>query len=447
VVNQIIVRVQILMDSSLTSLTDILLGQPLSVFSQVDPRLLRAHPRNSSIYGEENVTELVELIRQSGWVKPLVITSSFTIISGHRRWKAVLELGWLTVPVEVREYRTEEEELEALLLENASRFKTTEQKVREAEAWKSLEQTQARKRMSQGGQKSASGKPVDSKGVENFPHLSLKGKTRDRLAKLVGLGSGRNYSKAAKVVEAIDHETSLGNLKTAQALRQMLNSKSVDAAVKLLKHSMKGATATSLGNSNGRNQASSAFQSQSRSIQQNTRVIELSPESREGTVVECNYSEDSYQVLFDGDESPKRWQGIQLQPLTSNQSGTTTDNGTSSQCSCWNCWHRGELIGNDSFYCDRMGTLSLLEQDANTRGASCNLWREHWCQTQDTTPSGATQATDYTLTLSFPPHLQSLFEDAARAAEMSVVEWVHHQLKIAALSAKRANQLSERGQN
>ncbi|HEY9831638.1 MAG TPA: ParB N-terminal domain-containing protein [Stenomitos sp.] len=91
------------MDSSLTSLTDILLGQPLSVFSQVDPRLLRAHPRNSSIYGEEDVTELVELIRQSGWIKPLVITSSLSIISGHRRWKAVLELGWSTVPVEVRE--------------------------------------------------------------------------------------------------------------------------------------------------------------------------------------------------------------------------------------------------------------------------------------------------------------------------------------------------------
>ena len=436
VVNQIIVRVQILMDSSLTSPTNILLGEPLSLFFQIDPRLLRAHPRNSSIYGEEDVTELVELIRHSGWVKPLVITSSFTIISGHRRWKAVLELGWLTVPVEVREYATEEEELEALLLENASRFKTTEQKVREAEAWKSLEQVQARKRMSQGGQKSAPGKPADSKGVENFPHLSLKGKTRDRLAKLVGLGSGRNYSKAAKVVEAIDRETSLGNLKTAQALRQVLNSKSVDAAMKLLKHSMKGATATSLGNSNGRNQASSAFQSQSRSIQQNTRVIELSPESREGTVVECNYSEDSYQVLFDGDETPKRCQGIQLQPLTSNQSGTTTDNGTSSQGSCWNCQHRGEVIGNDSFYCDRMGRLSLLEQDADTRGASCDLWRERWSHTQDTTSSGATQATNYTLTLSFSPHLRSLIEDAAQTTGMSVVDWAHHQLKIAALSAR-----------
>jgi ParB family chromosome partitioning protein len=41
--------------------------------------------------------------------------------------------------VEVREFENELAELEALLLENASRFKTTEQKVREALMWRSLE--------------------------------------------------------------------------------------------------------------------------------------------------------------------------------------------------------------------------------------------------------------------------------------------------------------------
>ncbi|HEY9831639.1 MAG TPA: hypothetical protein V6D26_13745 [Stenomitos sp.] len=187
----------------------------------------------------------------------------------------------------------------------------------------------------------------------------------------MGLGSGRNYSKAAKVVEAIDRETHIGNLETARTLRQVLNSKSVDAAVKLLKHSTKEAKATSNSNNKEQNQ-SSTFQSESRVIQEGERIIGLSPESREGTVVKCNYTEDSYQVLFDGDKAPKHCQRVQLQPLTSSKTG---------------------------------------------------------------------------LTLSFSPHLQSLFEDAARAAEMSVVEWAHHQLKIAALSARRANQLSERGQN
>jgi hypothetical protein len=357
VIHQIIVCVQRLMDSSLTSPTDVLLGTLSSIFSQVDPQLLQAHPHNSSIYGEEDVTDLVELIRQSKWIKPLVVTSSLTIISGHRRWKAVLKLGWSTVPIEVRELATEEEELEALLLENASRVKTTEQKVREAEAWKSLEQCQARKRMSEAGQKSAPGKPAEEKGVENFPHLSSKGKTRDRLAKLVGLGSGRTYSKAAKVVEVIDRETCSGNLETAQTLRQALNSKSVDAAWNLLKHP---------------------------------------------------------------------------QQLTSRKSDIALGNGTSATRSCWSCQHRGELIGNDSFYCERLGRLSLLEQDADTRGDSCELWS----QIQDTT----SQTKNYTLTLSFSPELRSLLEDTARDAGMSVVDWAHYQLKKAALSTNRANQ-------
>ncbi|HAG84792.1 MAG TPA: hypothetical protein DCL61_27470, partial [Cyanobacteria bacterium UBA12227] len=209
-------------------------------------------------------------------------------------------------------------------------------------------------------------------GVENFPHLSSKGKTRDRLAKLVGLGSGRTYSKAAKVVETIDRETSSGNLETAQTLRQVLNSKSVDAAWNLLKHPPNRATATKDGNSNSRlNQTSS--------------------------------------TSLSNQDFPKR--------------------------SCWSCQYRGELIGNDSFYCDRLGTLSFLDKDADTRGAECDWWRERWSQMPD-----KTSQTNYTLTLSFSPQLQLLFEDAARSAGMSVVDWAHYQLQRAAELATQANQ-------
>lgn len=361
------------MDNSLTSPTKVALENPPAVFSQVDPRLLKPHPYNSSIYGEEDETELIELIRQSRWVKPLVITPNSLIISGHRRAKAVLKLGWSTVPVEVRTFATKEAELEALLLENASRTKTTEQKVREAEAWKRVEQAKARKRMSEAGQKSAPGKPAE-KGVENFPHLCPKGKTRDRLAKLVGLGSGRTYSKAAKVVDVIDHETRLGNLETAQSLRQTLNSKSIDAAWNLLKHPPKRATTTKNSNDNRLNQTAS----------------------------------------------------------------TLNGNGNVLKRSCWSCQHRGEFIENNSFYCNRLGTLSFLDKDADTRGTECAWWQERWSQMLDTR-SQATPATNYTLTLSFSPNLQPLFEDAARRAGMSVVDWAHYQLQKAAELTKEAN--------
>ena len=205
---------------------------PPPVFTQFDPMTLTPHHQNSVIYGEdEDVTELIELIRMSGWVKPLVVTRTGTIISGHQRCKAVLELGWESVQVEVREFPDELAELEALLLENASRFKTVEQKVREASAWKEVETEKAKKRQL-AAQNNTAGRAVP----ENFPELlKEKGETRDHLARLVGLGSGRTYQKAAKVVTQIDSEASLGHKEVAQVLRKTLNEQSVDSAHALLK--------------------------------------------------------------------------------------------------------------------------------------------------------------------------------------------------------------------
>ncbi len=201
---------------------------------QVTPNLLKPHPRNSSIYGDdEDVTELVELIRRSGWVKPVIVTANYVIVSGHRRWKAALQLELDSVPVEIREFTDEIGELEALLLENASRFKTNEQKVREAHAWKEIETLQAKERISEAGQKGAPGRPGE-KGCENFRTLS-QGRAVDHLAKRVNLGSGRTYEKAAKVVGVIDEHIKDGDLITAQGLRKILNEQSVDAAHTLAK--------------------------------------------------------------------------------------------------------------------------------------------------------------------------------------------------------------------
>jgi hypothetical protein len=214
-------------------------SNPAPVFKQVDPRTLLPHQKNSAIYGaDEDVTELVELIRSSGWVKPLVVTPSGTIISGHRRCKAVLALGWESVTVEVREFDDEFAELEALLLENAIRLKNIEQKVREGEAWESIEKAKAKQRQQQAAQRTNQKLERDSSKtlMENFPQAS-KGTTRDALASRVGIGSGRTYAKAAKVVTRIDEETCLGHMEVAQALRKVLNEQSVDAAHTLLKKS------------------------------------------------------------------------------------------------------------------------------------------------------------------------------------------------------------------
>jgi ParB-like chromosome segregation protein Spo0J len=170
---------------------------PDPIFRLVDPTTLRPHPLNFSIYGDaEDVSNLVELIRASEWVRPLVINQHNNIISGHQRCIAVQILGWKTVPVEIRDFVSEEAELEALLLENANREKTPEQKVREAEAWERVERAKAKQRqqLAPAMTNQKLGRETHETLVENFPQAS-KGKSRDKVAKLVGLGSGRTYAK------------------------------------------------------------------------------------------------------------------------------------------------------------------------------------------------------------------------------------------------------------
>jgi ParB/RepB/Spo0J family partition protein len=120
---------------------------------RVDPQTLKPHPRYRKIYGEdEDISQLVESIRTSGWWRPLLVTPKRTIVSGHRRWRAALELGLDWVPVEVRAFPHRMAELETLLVENSSRFKTREQKVREANSWKEIEADKAKRRQTAGVQ-------------------------------------------------------------------------------------------------------------------------------------------------------------------------------------------------------------------------------------------------------------------------------------------------------
>ena len=335
-------------------------------YDQVSPSSLKPHQWNSSIYGDtEDVSDLVALICESGWLKPLVVTPTGTIISGHRRWKAALELGLESVQVVVREFPNETASLEALLLENAARIKTTEQKVREANAWKNVEATKAKFRIIT-TQNNHAGKAA----MENFPQLvTAKGTTRDAIAHRVGLGSGRTYSKAAKVVEAIDFETSSGNLETAQALRQVLNKKSVDAAAKLLDSTTKGSL-----------------------TDRSNLVLGQTP-------VDSDSNSGSMPAL----------------------SNTSDHHKTSPFTSCWNCQYRGELIENHSFYCNRLGVLSLIDKSADARGAECDLWSYQLADSFEA--MNKTQPSYETFTLTLPAHLQSLIQDAARAKGMSVVDW------------------------
>ena len=200
-----------------------------------NPRELIPHPINSSIYGEnEDVSDLVERIKESDWIETIVATPDGKIISGNRRVKAALILDWNLVEVEIRHFDSELEEIEALLLENQYRQKTTEQQVREGQQWEQIEREKARQRQSEGAK--STNQKLEKGDQEtlrvNLPQASF-GRTRDKVAEKVGM-KGSSYERAKKVIEKID-ALSNSNPAEAEKLRRLLNKKSVNSAYKKMK--------------------------------------------------------------------------------------------------------------------------------------------------------------------------------------------------------------------
>lgn len=181
---------------------------------------LRSHPINSSIYGdEEDDTTLDEMIQSSKWIKTLLVTPDGEVVGGNRRLRIAVKQGIEKVVVEVREFASDEAVLEALLLDNAVREKTVEQKVKEARCWLPIESEKAKLRKGRSDQ-------------ENFPGGD-KGQVRDIVAARVGLGSGKNLQKAEKVLSAIEELKELDTV-ASDGLRYLLNNKSIHAAYQLI---------------------------------------------------------------------------------------------------------------------------------------------------------------------------------------------------------------------
>lgn len=193
----------------------------------IDITLIKENPINKEIYGEEDpaqFAELVEKIRASGYIKPLIINRNYRLLSGHRRYFAALQLGRKELEVEI--YKGDDEkELEMLLNENAFRDKTILQKVREAEFYRKIEEKKAEERRNFMGLQNLGHSSVGA----NLPQLKETGRTREIVAEKVGM-SPRSYDDARKVVEKIDEEE---DPEVRAFLEETLN-KSVNAATKFI---------------------------------------------------------------------------------------------------------------------------------------------------------------------------------------------------------------------
>jgi ParB family chromosome partitioning protein len=71
------------------------------------------------------------LIQLKGYVQPLTVKTDGTIVSGHRRWRALAALGWKFVPVIVCHFQSENDELFVLVAENRHRYQSPVQRIRE----------------------------------------------------------------------------------------------------------------------------------------------------------------------------------------------------------------------------------------------------------------------------------------------------------------------------
>lgn len=209
---------------------------------------LKPHPRNEEIYGcTESIADLVELIQLKGYVQPLTVKTDGTIVSGHRRWRALSALGWKFVPVIVCHFQTEDDELFVLVAENRHRHQSPVQRIREGivvePIARELRNRYAAKKACQQAADSAE-PPLDNQQplMENFPlnpiDLGLTPRemelTENIVAAIVGLGCGRNYRKGRIAVKAAD-ELKKDRPELAAKWLDIINDHSIDVGYQLAK--------------------------------------------------------------------------------------------------------------------------------------------------------------------------------------------------------------------
>lgn len=99
---------------------------------------LKEHNENEKYFDNvtgEDYTNLLNSIKNTGVLTPLLVSADMTIISGHQRIKACKELGFESVPCIIRDdITTEEEKLEHLISSNFGRTENNPTKRREAAA-------------------------------------------------------------------------------------------------------------------------------------------------------------------------------------------------------------------------------------------------------------------------------------------------------------------------
>jgi len=96
--------------------------------------VLKVHPRNQEFFDDikgSDYSQFKKSIEEDGIITPLTVSSDMTVVSGHQRLKAAMDLGIKQVPVIIREdLDDEDEKLKKLLASNFGRIRNDPTKQR-----------------------------------------------------------------------------------------------------------------------------------------------------------------------------------------------------------------------------------------------------------------------------------------------------------------------------
>lgn len=133
----------------------------------VDPRTLKNHPLNITLYGEDVPDNLIDSIKQHGIRDPLVVCRSSNIdldgvvVSGRRRRIAAIKTGLKVVPIVEWLCEDDDELQQELIIRNIRSEMTVEQRLRMAAKLVEIEARLAAKRMSRGAATEEKGRAID----------------------------------------------------------------------------------------------------------------------------------------------------------------------------------------------------------------------------------------------------------------------------------------------
>ena len=170
--------------------------QQSSMVEWVNPLVLKPHPKNVEIYGDDGYKDLVESIKELGVMQAVYIKPDKTIISGHRRWLAAKEAGTNVIPTITVKYDSDLSERQAIIEFNRYRIKNGQQLFNEGHELEAIEgeRAKARQATSTGGS--------NPQLTDNFREAAINRHKREasyKVAETIGLGSGKQWDKLKAV--------------------------------------------------------------------------------------------------------------------------------------------------------------------------------------------------------------------------------------------------------